>query len=317
MEFNPTIEKKYSISLGKIIDEFGFAVECGPENYRDILIFSDDLNRCGMQLAGFYDFFDPNRLQLMGKVETSFVAQFDSEKKREIFDTFFSKGIPALIVTRDIVPFPECVEMAKKYGSTILRTSEDSATTIASLLSSLKVHLADRVTVHGVLLEVYGEGILLLGDSGIGKSENAIELVKRGHRLIADDAVEVKKVSAKTLVGSATAINQHMIELRGIGVVDAMRLFGMGSVKPTEKIDLIIHLEDWIEGKCYSRLGDEIDYTNFMGINIPSLTIPVKPGRNLAIVIEVAAMNNRNIKFGYNAANELIQRMNLSMGLEE
>ncbi|MBR4940688.1 MAG: HPr(Ser) kinase/phosphatase [Clostridia bacterium] len=311
------MEKKYSISLGKIIDEFGFAVECGPENYRDILIFSDDLNRCGMQLAGFYDFFDPNRLQLMGKVETSFVAQFDSEKKREIFDTFFSKGIPALIVTRDIVPFPECVEMAKKYGSTILRTSEDSATTIASLLSSLKVHLADRVTVHGVLLEVYGEGILLLGDSGIGKSENAIELVKRGHRLIADDAVEVKKVSAKTLVGSATAINQHMIELRGIGVVDAMRLFGMGSVKPTEKIDLIIHLEDWIEGKCYSRLGDEIDYTNFMGINIPSLTIPVKPGRNLAIVIEVAAMNNRNINFGYNAANELIQRMNLSMGLEE
>ena len=317
MEFNPVIEKKYSISLGKIIDEFGFDVECGPENYRDVLIYSDDLNRCGMQLAGFYDFFDPDKLQLMGKVETSFVSRFTSEEKRKIFDTFFATGIPALIVTRDIVPLPECVEMANKYGSTILRTPLDTASTLSALLSSLKVHLAERVTVHGVLLEVYGEGVLLLGDSGIGKSENAIELVKRGHRLIADDAVEVKKVSSKTLVGSATTINQHMIELRGIGVVDAMRLFGMGSVKPTEKIDLIIHLEDWIEGKCYSRLGDEIDYTNFMGINVPSLTIPVKPGRNLAIVIEVAAMNNRNIKFGYNAANELIHRMNISMGLED
>ena len=317
MEFNPAIEKKYSISLGKIIDEFGFTVECGPENYRDVLIYSDDLNRCGMQLAGFYDFFDPDKLQLMGKVETSFVSRFNSEEKRKIFDTFFATGIPALIVTRDIVPLPECVEMANKYGATILRTPLDTASTLSALLSSLKVHLAERVTVHGVLLEVYGEGVLLLGDSGIGKSENAIELVKRGHRLIADDAVEVKKVSSKTLVGAATAINQHMIELRGIGVVDAMRLFGMGSVKPTEKIDLIIHLEDWVEGKCYSRLGDEVDYTNFMGINVPSLTIPVKPGRNLAIVIEVAAMNNRNIKFGYNAANELIHRMNVSMGLED
>ncbi|MBR6772856.1 MAG: HPr(Ser) kinase/phosphatase [Clostridia bacterium] len=311
------MEKKYSISLGAIIDEFGFSVECGPEEYRNIPIYSDDLNRCGLQLAGFYDFFDPDKLQLMGKVENSFVSQFDSDKKREIFDTFFSKGVAVLIVTRDIVPPSECVEMAEKYGATILKTPLDTASTLSALLSSLKVHLAERVTVHGVLLEVYGEGVLLLGDSGIGKSENAIELVKRGHRLIADDAVEVKKVSSKTLVGSATAINQHMIELRGIGVVDAMRLFGMGSVKPTEKIDLIIHLEDWIEGKCYSRLGDEIDYTNFMGINVPSLTIPVKPGRNLAIVIEVAAMNNRNIKFGYNAANELIHRMNISMGLEE
>lgn len=317
MEFNPTIVNKYSISLGAIIDEFGFEVAFAPENYRDVLIYSDDLNRCGMQLAGFYDFFDPEKLQLMGKVETSFLSRFDSEKKTEIFDTFFSTGIPALIVTRDIVPFPECIDMAEKYGVTILRTPLDTASTLSALLSSLKVHLAERVTVHGVLLEVYGEGVLLLGDSGIGKSENAIELVKRGHRLIADDAVEVKKVSSKTLVGAATAINQHMIELRGIGVVDAMRLFGMGSVKPTEKIDLIIHLEDWIEGKCYSRLGDETDYTNFMGINVPSLTIPVKPGRNLAIVIEVAAMNNRNIKFGYNAANELIHRMNVSMGLED
>ncbi len=317
MELYPICEKKYSITLGKIIDEFGFEVECGPENYRDREIFSDDLNRCGLQLAGFYDFFDPDRLQLIGKVETSFLCQYDKGKRSEIFDTFFSTGIPALIITRDIVPFPECVEMAKKYGVTILRTSQDTASTHGALLASLKVHLAERVTVHGVLLEVYGEGILLLGDSGIGKSENAIELIKRGHRLIADDAVEIKKVSAKTLVGSPTEINQHMIELRGIGVVDAMRLFGMGSVKPTEKVDLIIHLEDWVDGKCYSRLGDEVDYTNFMGINVPSLTIPVKPGRNLAIVIEVAAMNNRNIKLGYNAANELIHRMNVSMGLEE
>lgn len=315
MESGPHRERKYSIALGKIIDEFGFEVAYAPEGYRDILIYSDDLNRCGLQLAGFYDFFDPERLQMIGKVETTFLERFTPERRESIFDKFFSTGIPALIITRNIDPFEECLNMAKKHGITILRSEEDTASTLASLLAALKVHLAERVTLHGVLVEVYGEGVLLLGDSGIGKSENAIELVKRGHRLIADDAVEVKRVSSKTLVGAATEINRHLIELRGIGIVDVMRLFGMGSVKPTEKIDLIIHLENWIEGKCYSKLGDEPEYTDLLGISVPSLTIPVKPGRNLAIVIEVAAMNNRNIKLGYNAAHELIHRLDLSMGM--
>jgi HPr kinase/phosphorylase len=307
--------KKYSISLGEIIDEFGFRVAWAPEGYRDIRIHSDDLNRCGLQLAGFYDFFDPERLQMIGKVETTFLSHFSPEQRTEAFKTLFSTGIPALIVTRNIEPYPECMAMARAHGTAILCAAEDTASTLAALLSSLKVHLAERETRHGVLVEVYGEGILLLGDSGIGKSETAVELIKRGHRLIADDAVEIKRVSSRTLVGAATEINRHMIELRGIGVVDAMRLFGMGAVKPTEKIDLIIHLENWVDGKCYSRLGDETEYTSILGINIPSLTIPVKPGRNLAVVIEGAAMNNRNIKLGYNAAQELIHRLDISMGI--
>jgi HPr kinase/phosphorylase len=306
----------YSISLGELIDEFDFAVANGPEGYRDILIYSDDVNRCGLQLAGFYDFFDNERLQMIGKVETTFLSQFSHEKRLESFDKLFSTNIPALIITRNIEPYPECIEMAKKHNTTVLRTAEDTSSTLASILSSLKVHLAPRLTCHGVLVEVYGEGILLLGDSGVGKSETAIELVKRGHRMIADDAVEIKKVSNKTLVGSAPEIIRHFVELRGIGVVDVMRLFGMGSVKPTEKIDLIINLEPWQSGKIYDRFGEETKYTNFMGINIPSLVIPVKPGRNLAIIIEVAAMNNRNKKLGYNAAQELTERLNMKMGLD-
>lgn len=307
----------YSISLGELIDEFGFTVAYGPEGYRDILIYSDDMNRCGLQLAGFYDFFDNERLQMIGKVETTFLQQFTPEKRLESFDRFFSAGFPALIITRNIEPFPECMEMAKKHKITVLISAEDSSSTLAAVLSSLKVHLAQRITCHGVLVEVYGEGVLLLGDSGVGKSESAIELVKRGHRMIADDAVEIKKVSSKTLVGSAPEIIRHFVELRGIGVVDVMRLFGMGSVKTTEKIDLIINLELWKSGKVYDRLGEETQYMNLMGINIPSLTIPVKPGRNLAIIIEVAAMNNRNKKLGYSATQELAQRLDEKMQLDK
>jgi HPr kinase/phosphorylase len=273
------------------------------------------MNRCGLQLAGFYDFFDNERLQMIGKVETTFLQQFTPEKRLESFGRLFSAKIPALIITRDIEPFPECIEMAKKHEVTVLRTAEDTSSTLAAVLSALKVHLAPRITCHGVLVEVYGEGILLLGDSGVGKSETAIELVKRGHRMIADDAVEIKKVSSKTLVGSAPEIIRHFVELRGIGVVDVMRLFGMGSVKTTEKIDLIVNLEPWQSGKVYDRLGEETQYMNLMGINIPSLTIPVKPGRNLAIIIEVAAMNNRNKKLGYSATQELAERLDEKMGL--
>ena len=307
---------KYPVSLGTLIDEFSFIVENAPEGYRDVLVYADDINRCGLQLAGFYDFFDSERLQMIGKVETTFLSRFTPERRRSTFERLFETHIPALIITRDIQPFEECMEMARKYNVPILRTKEDTSSTMGSLLASLKLHLAPRVTLHGVLIEVYGEGILILGDSGVGKSETAIELVKRGHRLIADDAVEIKRASSKTLVGSAPDIIRHFIELRGIGIVDVRRLFGMAAVKMTERVDLIINLELWKEGKIYDRLGEDTEYTDILGLKIPSLTVPVKPGRNLAVIIEVAAMNDRNQRMGYNAAQELTERLNEAMGLK-
>ena len=316
MEYTQS-SSKYSVTLGTLIDEFSFIVDNAPEGYRDILVHADDINRCGLQLAGFYDFFDNERLQMIGKVETTFLSRFTSERRRSTFERLFETNIPALIITRDITPFEECMEMARKYNVPILRTKEDTSSTMGALLASLKLHLAPRVTLHGVLIEVYGEGILILGDSGVGKSETAIELVKRGHRLIADDAVEIKRASSKTLVGSAPDIIRHFIELRGIGIVDVRRLFGMAAVKMTERVDLIINLEIWKEGKVYDRLGADTEYTDILGLKIPSLTVPVKPGRNLAVIIEVAAMNDRNKRMGYNAAQELSDRLNEAMGLNQ
>ena len=308
---------KYPVSLGTLIDEFSFIVENAPEGYRDVLVYADDINRCGLQLAGFYDFFDSERLQMIGKVETTFLSRFTPERRRSTFERLFETHIPALIITRDIQPFEECMEMARKYNVPILRTKEDTSSTMGSLLASLKLHLAPRVTLHGVLIEVYGEGILILGDSGVGKSETAIELVKRGHRLIADDAVEIKRVSATTLVGTAPEIIRHYVELRGIGIVDVRRIFGMGAVKETEKIDMIINLEPWVQGKMYDRLGLDQETTDIMGIQVPTTTIPVKPGRNLAIIMEIAAMNNRQKKMGYNTAEEFNKRLMSQMGIEE
>ncbi len=301
--------KEFSVSLGELLQEFDFEVIHGPEGFEKIEITKDDINRPGLQLAGFFDYFDPNRIQIMGKVETTFVEAFDTETRLACFDKLFATGIPAMIISRNIDIFPECLEAAQKNNVPILRTNQFTSTIMNSMVASLKVKLAPRITLHGVLVEIYGEGVLLLGDSGVGKSETAIELVKRGHRLIADDAVEIKRVSDKTLVGSAPEVIRHFIELRGIGIVDVRRIFGMGAVKMTEKIELVINLEAWEDGKQYDRLGLEGQTTSILDIDIPSLTIPVKPGRNLAVIIEVAAMNNRHKKMGYNAAKELQDRM--------
>ncbi len=306
--------KEYGVCLGDLIQEFNFEVIHGPEGFEKIEITKDDVSRPGLQLAGFFDFFDPNRLQVMGKVETTYVESFEPEERAEIFDRLFSSGIPAMIVSRNIDIFPECLESAKKYNVPILRTNEFTSTIINAIVASLKVSLAPRITLHGVLIEIYGEGVLLLGDSGVGKSETAIELVKRGHRLIADDAVEIKRVSDKTLVGTSPDVIRYFIELRGIGIVDVRRIFGVGSVKLTEKIEMVINLENWEEGKQYDRLGLDGQTTSILDIRVPSLTIPVKPGRNLAVIIEVAAMNNRYKKMGYNAAKELQERMLRSFG---
>ena len=307
--------KEFSVTLGQLITEFQFELIYGPEGFEKIEITTDDVNRPGLQLAGFFDYFEPQRLQIMGKAENAYVEQFDEAKRTDIFEKLCATGIPAVIVTRNIEVFPELIEAAKKYDVAVLRTNEFTSSVTSALVASLKVSLAPRITLHGVLVELYGEGILILGDSGVGKSETAIELIKRGHRLIADDAVEIKRVSDKTLLGTAPEIIRHYVELRGIGIVDVRRLFGMGAIKTTERIDLVINLENWIQGKMYDRLGLDEQKTNILGIDVPSITIPVKPGRNLAIILEIAAMNNRQKKMGYNTAEEFNKRLMEQMGL--
>lgn len=300
----------YTIKLKEIIKELNLEVICGPEGYEDVEIECNDVNRPGLQLSGFFDYFDNKRIEIVGKVEMEYLNTLSDEERLKRFEGLLSINVPAIIFTRGMRPSDELIEAAKRHNTPLLKSEEQTSAFMAALIAYLNVCLAPRITRHGVLVEVYGEGILLLGESGVGKSETAIELVKRGHRLIADDAVELKKVSAKAIVGSAPEIIRHFIELRGIGVVDVRRIFGMGAVKPTEKVDLIINLEQWRADKHYDRLGMDNEYSQILDVSIPCLTVPVKPGRNLAVIIEVAAMNNRHKKMGYNAAQELTQRIN-------
>ena len=241
--------------------------------------------------------------------EHRYLDELSDEDRLFAIDNFMSTHVAAVIITAGQSVHEEFIDCAKKHDTPLLRSKEKTSHLMASLIASLNVHLAPRITRHGVLVEVYGEGLLLLGDSGVGKSETAIELVKRGHRLIADDAVEIKRVSAKALVGSAPEIIRHYVELRGIGIVNVRRLFGMGAVKDTEKLDLVINLEHWVQGKMYDRLGLDEEKTTILGIELPSITIPVKPGRNLAIILEIAAMNNRLKKMGYNTAEEFNKKL--------
>lgn len=299
--------QKFTVELSKIINEFKLEEVYAPN--RDILIETADVIRPGLQIAGFFDYFDPQRIQIMGMVENTYLTGLSVEDRIKSLDALFSHKIPAIIITRNLEICPEIIEIAKKHGVNILRTTLGTSSFMSALISFLNVELAPRITRHGVLVEVYGEGVLILGESGVGKSETAVELLKRGHRLVADDAVEIKRVSSKALVGSSPEIIRHFIEIRGIGIIDVKKIFGMGAVKDTEKIDMIIHLETWQTGKQYDRLGLVDEHTEILGIEIPSLTIPVRPGRNLAIIFEVAAMNNRQRKMGYNAAEELNNRL--------
>ncbi len=303
-------ETVFTVPLSELIEEFKLETLYSPEDIKKRKVSSSDVLRPGLQLAaGFYDYFDNQRILIFGNMEMSFLGMQTPEKRHNIVDSLFSHNVPAVVITRNNEPFPEILSIAEKYGVPILRTERNTSPFMAALIASLNVHLAPRITQHGVLVEVYGEGILMLAESGVGKSETAIELVKRGHRLVADDAVEIKRVSSKALVGSAPKTIKHFIELRGIGIVDVQRIFGMGAIKETEKIDLILNLELWREGKTYDRLGLDTEYTNLLGIDVPSITLPVRPGRNLAVIVEVAAMNNRQKKLGYNAALALEQRL--------
>lgn len=300
---------EYKLPLKKVIEEFELEKIYETDDLDSVMITNTDVNRPGLQMVGFFDYFDNNRIQIMGKVEFTYLEQLHADERAEKIEKLMSQHIPALIVTREIQIFPEMIELAEKYNVPLLRSESGTSAFMSALIAYLNVQLAPRRTRHGVLVEVYGEGILILGESGVGKSETAIELVKRGHRLVADDAVEIKRVSDKTLVGSSPEIIRHFVELRGIGIIDVKEIFGIGAVKDTENIDMIIHLEPWEEGKQYDRLGMVDEYTNIMGINVPSLTIPVKLGRNLAVIVEVASMNNRQKRMGYNAAVELNNRL--------
>jgi len=301
---------EYSVPLCKLVEEFELEKVYIPENYEEILVHTPDINRPGMQLIGFFNHFDNLRLQIMGIIEIMYLRTLPQEERRKIYELLFKHDIPALIICNRMKVDPSCIELAEKYHTPLLRTDRDTSEFMADIITSLNNHLGPRITRHGVMVEVYGEGVLLLGESGIGKSEAAIELVKRGHRLVADDAVEIKRVSYNTLIGSAPEIIRYYVELRGIGVIDVRKLFGMGAVKDREKVDMIINIEPWQDGYMYDRLGIDNTYIDILGVKVPSITVPVKPGRNLAVIIETAAMANRQKRMGIDTAMEFTQRIN-------
>lgn len=305
----------YTIPLSKIIHELQLETAFLPKSADDILIQSRDVVRPGMELNGYHEYFDPNRIAVLGRAEMYMLESLKPERRAMALDSYLSLKPPAVIVARGIDPGKDFMEIAETYHVPVLRTTESTSNVVASLVAYLNVELAPRITRHGVLVEVYGEGILLVGDSGVGKSETAIELIKRGHRLIADDAVEIRRISSKSLVGQSPENIRHFIELRGIGIINARRIFGMGAVKLQEKIDMCINLEIWDATKVYDRMGMDSEYTEILGIKVPVMTIPVKPGRNLAIIIEVAAMNNRQKKMGYNAAYELLSALGMDASM--
>ena len=301
----------YSITLEKLIKDIKLEIMHLPKDAKEILITTNELNRPGLQLGGFYGGFDEDRLQLFGLSEFAFMESLPPKRLKATIEEFFTHSMPAVLITNN-KEVPECMfQAAKEKGVALLRTKLSTSELISSLISILNVELAPRITRHGVLVEVYGEGILLMGESGVGKSETAIELIKRGHRIIADDAVEIRRVSDRTLVGTSPDNIRHFMELRGVGIINARRIFGMGAVKVSEKLDIVVQLETWNQSKVYDRMGIESEYINILGLDIPSVTIPVKPGRNLAVIIEVAAMNNRQKKLGYNAAQELLENLGM------
>ena len=306
------MSQTFTVPLSSVMKELGLETIYMPENGENILISSKDVNRPGVEFTGFLDFYDNKRILVVGHTENAFLGRYSQEERERALEGLISRKPPAIIICRSLKPYPEMMEAAKRHGVALLGTADTTSSLVAALVSYMNVELAPRVTRHGVLVEVYGEGILLVGDSGVGKSETAIELIKRGHRLIADDAVEIRRVSKKSLVGTAPENIRHFIELRGIGIINARRIFGMGAVKLTEKIDMVINLEIWDKTKVYDRMGMENEYTEILGLRVPVLTIPVKPGRNLAVIIEVAAMNNRQKKVGYNAAKELLQNLGMT-----
>ena len=304
----------FRVPLTTLVEQFQLRVEFAATDYDSVCLMVQDVARPGIQLVGFYDHFEPLRMQVLGNVEMSYLDQLTSRQRLEVLDRLLSYKIPAVLIARDLEPHPECLEMAKKHNVTLLRSHRATTSIIAEVITYLRDHLGPRITRHGVLMEVYGEGILLTGESGMGKSEAAVELLKRGHRLIADDAVEIRKISGNMLMGTAPANIRNYMELRGIGIINVARLFGVGAVKAENEINLVVNIVPWNSLENYDRLGIDVQYTELLGVKVPVYTIPITPGRNLAVILEVAAMNNRQRKMGYNAALEFTEQFNSGFG---
>ena len=306
------MEYPFSIKLSDLIRELSFNVAFMPVDPKEIKIYSKDINRLGLELIGPIEHFDNQRIIVMGESESYFLSTLSSDEIYKSIEAILSLSPPLLIISYGISPLPEIIAVAKRYKIPILTSNDSAAEVMAELTPFLNVHLAPRITRSGGLMNVHGEGIFLTGESGVGKSETAVELLKRGHKLIADDLVEIRKIPKNTLVGAAPENIRHFIEVRGVGIINARRIFGIGSVKLTETIDMVVNLEIWNDEKSYDRMGAECQYTEILGVKIPFVSIPVRPGRNLAVIIEVAAMNNRQRKMGYNAARELF----INLGME-
>ncbi len=303
--------QSFSVSLQKAVAQLNVEVIYSPRDLSEIPVYSADVNRPGLLLTGYNKFFDATRIQVCGMVEMSYLKEIPENERRSHIHTLFAVKPPAVIVSRSLPIFDEMVEFAKEYEVPLLHSPENTTHLITAMNSTMTVALAPRITRHGVMVEVFGEGILIMGESGVGKSEAAIELVKRGHRLIADDAVELRKVSNRSIVANAPENIRHFVELRGVGIVNIARIFGDGAVKPSEKVDMVVQLEVWDGQKSYSKTGLENDTIDLMGVKLPLSVIPIRPGRNLSIILETAAISNRQKKMGYNAAEELIERLGL------
>ena len=302
---------KYFVTLENFIKQLNLEILSVPDDTDQIKITSTEVNRPGLLISGFSENFEPTRIQILGKMEFSYLETLEQKVKMERINNLFSRGIPAVIITRNMLISSEIVEAARRHHVPLLRTTEETSRFMATAISYLNTELATRVTRHGVLMEVYGEGILIVGDSGVGKSETAIELVKRGHRLIADDAVEIRRLSNKKLIGQSPANIQNFIELRGVGIINIARTYGASAVKLTQEIDMVIELENWKQDKSYSTTGLTDEYTDILGVSVVKSVIPVRPGRNISIVIETAAVVNRQKKMGYFAAQELLEKLGI------
>lgn len=301
---------RQGVLLKKLVEVFSLEVAFAATDFDSILIKVEDVGRPGLQLTGYFDHFEPSRLHIMGNAEMGYLKRLTGDQRQIIFDRLFSYRFPALLIARGLEPDKQCMEMAMKHNVTLLRTTEATSSIVSAIISYLKAALATPITRHGVLMEVYGEGVFLIGDSGMGKSETAVELLKRGHRLISDDAVEIRKISGDTLMGTAPALIRDYVEIRGIGIINVAKLFGMGAIKAENEINLVIQIVPWNKETEYDRLGLEDQHTEILGVKVPMHTIPVTPGRNLAVILEVAAMNNRQRRFGYNAALEFTEQIN-------
>ncbi|NLU24003.1 MAG: HPr(Ser) kinase/phosphatase [Clostridiales bacterium] len=297
-----------AVKLSRLVEDFNLEVLLRGRDYENTEITISDVNRPALQLVGFYDYFEPKRLQILGKAEMTYLNTMPNEERRKVFDDFLRCEIPALIIARNMDAFPDMLELAEKHGRTLLRTHLTTVELTSKVIDYLNRGLAPQITRHGVLMNIYGQGVLMMGESGIGKSETAIELLKRGHRLVSDDAVEIRRIS-DSLFGTAPELIRHYIEIRGIGVIDVQQLFGMGAVQFDTEIDLVIQMEQWQEFKFYDRLGVDEQMYEILGVPLPYVTVPVRPGRNLAGIVEIATMNNRQKAYGYNAARQFADRL--------